>query len=104
MRGKVAVELLYHPDRINYPLKRIGQKGEGKWQRISWDEALDTIANKLQSIKSEFGPEAICLATGAALYYNPGILGYVASQLGTPNVMLDGHLCFCRRGSQPERL
>jgi anaerobic selenocysteine-containing dehydrogenase len=98
MRGKVAVELLYHPDRINYPLRRIGQKGEGKWQRISWDEALDTIANKLQSIKSEFGPEAICLATGAALYYNPGILGYVASQLGTPNVMLDGHLCFLPAG------
>ncbi|MBW1612564.1 MAG: molybdopterin-dependent oxidoreductase [Deltaproteobacteria bacterium] len=97
-RGKIAAELLYHPDRLNYPLKRAGEKGEGKWQRISWDEALDTIANRLGDIKEQDGPEAICFSTGAGLYYNMGILGYMAYLLGTPNVMLDGHLCFMPAG------
>src|SRR4030042_1666569 len=46
-KGKASVELLYHPDRLKYPLKRIGERGENKWQRITWDEALDTVAGKL---------------------------------------------------------
>jgi anaerobic selenocysteine-containing dehydrogenase len=97
-RGKIGAELLYHPDRLNYPLKRVGQRGEGKWQRISWDGVLDTIANKLDEIIKRDGPEAICVGTGAGLYYNMGILGYIAYKLGTPNVMLDGHLCFMPMG------
>jgi anaerobic selenocysteine-containing dehydrogenase len=48
----------YHTDRLLYPMKRIGQKGEGKFARISWDEALDTIAAKLKSIAAE-NPESI---------------------------------------------
>lgn len=44
------VERTYHPDRILHPLRRVGKKGEGKFERISWDEALDTIAGRLQSI------------------------------------------------------
>jgi molybdopterin-containing oxidoreductase family molybdopterin binding subunit len=47
LKGLAAPRLVYHPDRLKYPLKRIGERGEGKWQRISWDEALDTIAAKL---------------------------------------------------------
>ena len=59
--GKVAqyLEREYHPDRLLYPQKRTGAKGEGRFERISWDEALDTIAARLHSIASEFGPEAI---------------------------------------------
>ena len=59
--GKVAryLEREYSPDRLLYPRKRAGAKGEGRFERISWDEALDTIAARLGSIAAEFGPEAV---------------------------------------------
>src|SRR5579884_2368801 len=59
--GKVAryLEREYSPDRLLYPQKRVGAKGEGKFERISWDEALDTVAARLESISAEFGPEAV---------------------------------------------
>ncbi len=52
-------KLVYHPDRLKYPLKRIGERGEGKWQRISWDEALDIISSKLKDIGERYGPESV---------------------------------------------
>jgi anaerobic selenocysteine-containing dehydrogenase len=57
---KVAryTERTYHPDRLLHPLRRVGKKGEGKFERISWDEALDTIAAKLRPIAAR-APEAI---------------------------------------------
>jgi anaerobic selenocysteine-containing dehydrogenase len=59
--GKVAryLDREYSPDRLLYPQKRAGAKGEGKFQRISWDEALDTIAGRLQKIAGEYGSEVI---------------------------------------------
>lgn len=59
--GKVAryLEREYSPDRLLYPKKRIGAKGDGTFQRITWDEALDTIAGRLQRVSDEFGSEAI---------------------------------------------
>lgn len=61
-------EYLYHPDRLLHPLKRVGQRGEGKYVRISWDEALTTIAEHVQRIMHDYGPEAIFMqyATGNA--------------------------------------
>jgi len=59
--GKVAryLEREYSPDRILYPLRRTGAKGEGRFSRISWDEALGEIAHRLQFASDEFGPESI---------------------------------------------
>jgi anaerobic selenocysteine-containing dehydrogenase len=59
--GKVAqyLEREYSPERLLYPQKRVGKKGEGRFQRISWDEALSTIAEKLQAVSDEFSPESI---------------------------------------------
>src|SRR5438477_1429207 len=59
--GKVAqyLEREYHPDRLLYPQRRAGSKGEGRFERISWDEALDTIAARLHAVAREFGTEAI---------------------------------------------
>jgi molybdopterin guanine dinucleotide-containing S/N-oxide reductase-like protein len=62
--AKVAkyIDRVYSPDRVLYPLRRIGPKGtsaEGAFQRISWDAALDTIVSRFRSISNEFGPEAI---------------------------------------------
>src|SRR4051812_4024201 len=59
--GKVAqyLEREYSPERLLYPQKRAGAKGEGRFERISWDEALDIISGRLMSIAAEFGTEAI---------------------------------------------
>ena len=59
--GKVAqyLERVYHPDRLLYPMRRVGPKGEGRFARISWEEALDEIASKLTVISREFGTESI---------------------------------------------
>ena len=59
--GKVAqyLEREYSPERLLYPQRRVGVKGEGRFERISWDEALDTIGSRLQGIAVQFGPEAV---------------------------------------------
>jgi anaerobic selenocysteine-containing dehydrogenase len=53
LRGEHIKEFLYAPDRLTSPLKRVGERGEGKWERISWDEALTTIAGKFKEIKQQ---------------------------------------------------
>ncbi|MFC1944298.1 molybdopterin-dependent oxidoreductase [Chloroflexota bacterium] len=57
--GLSAPKLVYHPDRLKYPMKRVGERGGGKWQRISWDEALDTIAGKLKEIADKYGSDSV---------------------------------------------
>jgi len=67
---------IYHPERLKYPLKRVGPKGEGKFKRISWDEALDEIAEKLKYTKEKYGNEAIILPLSGGYqgaYHNPGL-------------------------------
>jgi anaerobic selenocysteine-containing dehydrogenase len=53
------LEREYHPERLLYPQRRIGPKGAGRFERIGWDEALDTIADRLRAVAGEFGPESI---------------------------------------------
>src|SRR6202140_576855 len=71
--GKVAryLDRQYSPDRLLYPQKRVGAKGAGKFERISWDEALDTIARRLRRVSDEHGPEAILP------YSYAGTMGYL---------------------------
>jgi len=57
-KGLTGPQFVYAADRLKYPLKRVGAKGEGKFQRISWEEAIDTIAARLKESKEQFGPEA----------------------------------------------
>lgn len=53
------IERTYHQDRLLYPMRRIGPRGSGQWQRITWDEALNEIASRFKAISAEYGPEAI---------------------------------------------
>lgn len=53
------LERVYHPDRLQFPLRRVGPKGGGQWQRITWDEALAEIGERWQTIIAEYGPAAI---------------------------------------------
>lgn len=61
-RALCSTKLVYHPDRLKYPLKRVGERGKGRWQRISWNEALDTIATKLTEIRQKYGNESVAFA------------------------------------------
>jgi len=92
-KGKTAPELLYHPDRLKYPLKRMGTRGENKWQRISWDEALDTVSEKLLRAKREFGAESIVGARGTGRPYYVLFHRFLHA-LGTPNTIGYAHLCY----------
>ncbi len=55
LRGRSIRRRINHPDRLNYPMKRVGKRGEGKFERISWQEALDTIAGNLQRVVKDYG-------------------------------------------------
>ncbi len=59
MKGLAGARFPYNHDRLKYPLKRAGKRGEGKWERITWEQALDEIADKLKKIRAEHGPQAI---------------------------------------------
>ena len=65
-RWRTNLEFLEHPDRINYPLKRVGERGSGQWQRVSWDEALDDIADRLRVLKADYGAETLATCIGGA--------------------------------------
>lgn len=56
VRGRSYRKTFFHPDRLKYPMKRVGKRGEGKFERISWEEAVDTIAKETRRIKEEYGP------------------------------------------------
>jgi anaerobic selenocysteine-containing dehydrogenase len=56
-KGQAGVNQVYDPDRVLYPLKRVGARGEGKWKRISWDEALDEVASRLRKLRDDGSPE-----------------------------------------------
>ncbi|MDO8473673.1 MAG: molybdopterin-dependent oxidoreductase [Dehalococcoidia bacterium] len=58
-KGYAQAMMIYDPARLKYPMKRAGRRGEAKFERISWDEALDTIANKLVETKKNYGPFSI---------------------------------------------
>jgi anaerobic selenocysteine-containing dehydrogenase len=70
---KVAryAERIHHPDRLTHPMRRVGPKGGGQWEQISWDEALDEIVTRFCAIEDEFGPETIWP------YFYAGTMGHV---------------------------
>ncbi len=83
-------EVFRHKDRLLYPQKRIGARGEGKWQRITWDEALDTIAGKFKELKEKFGPESVAFGLGEPKGMEFAFAQRFATAFGTPNVVTPG--------------
>lgn len=98
-KGKAAPELVYHPDRIQYPMRRTAPKSaaDPKWQRITWDEALDEIAARLSSIARAHGPEQVAFSvttpsgahiSDAISWIERFIQGY-----GSPNTIYATEIC-----------
>ncbi len=93
-KGRMSIpEVLTHPERLTHPMKRVGAKGEGKWERIPWDEALYTIAGKMLSLKEESGPEAVAFGLGEPKGMEFAFAQRLASAFGTPNVVTPGWCC-----------
>ena len=67
-RGRAYLRRQYHPDRLLYPLKRVGNRGEGKFVRISWDEALGEVSSQMVRVKSEYGNDALFVPYGTGSY------------------------------------
>ncbi|MDD6160317.1 MAG: molybdopterin-dependent oxidoreductase [Oscillospiraceae bacterium] len=84
-KGLSGIQALYHPNRNKYPMQRVGERGSGKWKRISWDEALTTIASKLMETREKYGAEAVFCSTGGG--GNPEIwsIARFCNIFGTPN-------------------
>lgn len=99
VKGEAALQLLYHPDRLKYPLKRVGKRGEGKWRQVTWDEALSNVASELTRIKNGYGPEAIAFIRGAAKGMQEDYMTRFANLFGSPNISSMAHLCFVPRSN-----
>ena len=109
-RGTRAAEIVYSPDRILYPQRRIGERGEGRFERISWDTAFEFLIERIHSIAAEHGPEAIATYTGRGNFefglneaFAPegpaeSSANAVLFPFGSPNAVGVGSLCFVSVG------
>ena len=78
LRGLSQVYNIYGPNRVQYPMRRVGERGAGEWERITWDEAVDEIARKWQEIREKYGDQAIAYTRGSG---NLGTVSGVASPM-----------------------
>ncbi len=92
-KGAASRQYVYNKDRILYPMKRIGKKGSGEFERISWDEAYRMIAENLLRIKKEYGPQAAAFYAGYPKWYRPALLR-LANAYGSPNYCTESSTCF----------
>jgi anaerobic selenocysteine-containing dehydrogenase len=90
-KAHAAPQWVYSPERLRSPLKRVGEKGEGKFERISYDEALDIIAGKLKEQKKEYGPESLAILSPARRTYSDYLYRFLMAH-GSPNY---GHSGIC---------
>jgi anaerobic selenocysteine-containing dehydrogenase len=96
-KGLAQIEKLNHPDRLKYPMKRTGERGERKWNRISWDEALGTIAEKISEIIKGDGTRTISFAQGTPKGLELFLLIRLANLLNIPNISTTGNVCHMPR-------
>ena len=95
-RGEHLVDYIYSPDRLKYPMKKIN----GGWERISWDEALDTIASNLQRMKDEYGAHALAIFCGSIGVENNELAAFARrfrGAYGTPNFLSVESNCYRSR-------
>jgi anaerobic selenocysteine-containing dehydrogenase len=99
IKGKAAPELVYHPDRLNYPLKRTRPKNDADpgWKRVSWDEALGDIAARLHFVRATYGAPAVALAKGTgggtSVSDAERWLSRFINRFGSPNWVSTTHVC-----------
>lgn len=93
-KGRRIQEIIYNPNRLLYPIKKVGIKASGRWMRISWDEAQNTMAEKFGEIKKIYGPEANCVGISSHHKFTTIIASHLAAKiLNTPNYYDSNHHC-----------
>ncbi len=95
-KGLASLQLAYHPSRLRHPLRRVGRRGEGKWLRVSWEEALEDIAHRLLEVKERYGAEAVVFAHGTNREYLHMVYR-LAHAFGSPNITSPGYVCYYPR-------
>jgi anaerobic selenocysteine-containing dehydrogenase len=103
VKGTAAPEIVYSPDRLQYPMKRTRPKGENDpgWVRISWEEAMTLAASRLLDIKAQYGAEAVVFSlgtpsgTGTNDYWKRHVS--LACAFGSPNWIGTAQICLCNR-------
>ncbi|MEW6732525.1 MAG: molybdopterin-dependent oxidoreductase [Acidobacteriota bacterium] len=94
-KGQAGILNVYHPERLLYPLRRVGKRGEGRWKRISWDEAMTEIADRLKKIRESGKPEEFVIHQGRNR--SPDIFQRFMNAFGTPTLISHRNLCSSNR-------
>ena len=92
-RWRMNLDVLDSPRRVNYPLRRRGERGSGEWDRVTWDEALDDIADRLDALACAYGPATLASAIGGP-HASFWPLHRFMSLFGSPNNMGIGQICW----------
>ncbi len=94
VKGIRAVrEWTENDSRLLHPMRRTGERGSGAWKRISWDDALDEIADRLATVRSEHGPLALAGAVSGAAFSRGAIVALLLRSMGSPNWLINQDLC-----------
>lgn len=96
-KGLSLAERIDHPHRLLHPLRRTGARGAGQWERISWEEALDTISHNLDRIRREHGARAVAFCQGMPKGLEHFVLIRLANLFGSPNLVAVQDLCHAPR-------
>ena len=92
-RWKMNLDVLDSPRRVNYPIRRVGERGSGEWERVSWEEALDDIATRLSDLRDAYGSGTLASAIGGP-HASFWPLHRFMSLFGSPNNMGIGQICW----------
>lgn len=93
-RGRLMPDHVHHPGRLNHPMKRKGGKGGGQWQKLTWDQALDEVAEKLSRLKDQYGPETLAFTHGTKRTYHWDCRRFY-NLFGSPNTCGVNNICMC---------
>ena len=92
-RWRMNLDVLDSPRRVNYPLRRAGERGSGEWERVSWDDALDDIANRLKALREQYGSGTLASMIGGP-HASFWPLHRFMNLFGSPNNMGIGQICW----------
>jgi anaerobic selenocysteine-containing dehydrogenase len=96
-KGQSGLQFLYDPDRIKAPMKRIGERGSGQWAPVSWDEALDEVAERLRALRDAGEPHTLVFMSGRNRGQSGDLIDRFLKAFGSPNHV--GHSSICEDGS-----
>jgi len=91
-------ELTYGENRLTHPMRRAGARGEGRWAQISWNEALDAMAEGYAKVRAQHGPLALAGAVGGAYFSRGAVVALAMRAMGSPNFLINQDLCGGCRG------